>query len=254
MMITIQKGLLFSILLFGNLIPSLLHAEEFNVAVATNFRETLQQLVKTFEKSTGHQAIITADATGKLYAQIKSVAMFDILLAADVQTPKTIEAEGLGVANTRFTYAVGNLVLWSPQKGLVDSKGSILRSDKFIHLALPDPKIGPYGTAAQEVMEKLGVWQKLQSKLWFRDSMTETYQVIVSGEAELGFVALSMLKPQQKSAGSLWMVSKDLYTPMEQQAILLNYGKENKAALAFLEYLKDSEARTVIESYGYSVP
>ena len=224
------------------------------MAVATNFRETLQPLVQSFEKSSGHKAIITADATGKLYAQIKSVAMFDILLAADIQTPKTIEAEGLGMANTRFTYAIGNLLLWSPQKGLIDAKGNVLRTGKFTHLALPDPKIGPYGVAAQEAMEKLGVWQKLQPKLWLRDNMTDTYKVIVSGEAELGFVALSMLKPQQKNEGSQWLVPKNLYAPLEQQAILLNYGKDNQAALAFLEYLKSSEAQTVIESYGYSVP
>lgn len=249
---SLQSCLLSSTLLLSNLVPSWLQAEEFNVAVATNFRETLKNIVQTFEKSTGHKAIITADATGKLYAQIKSVAIFDVFLSADIQTPKLIEADGLGVANTRFTYAIGNLLLWSSQKGLIDSKGEILRNGKFAHLALPDPKIGPYGVAAQEAMEKLGVWQPLQPKLWLRQSMTDTYKVVVSGEAELGFMALSMLNPRQQSEGSMWVVPKNLYTPLEQQVILLS--KENQAALDFLAYLKGPQARMAIESSGYSVP
>ncbi|NJO16361.1 MAG: molybdate ABC transporter substrate-binding protein [Thioploca sp.] len=234
---------------------SAVSADEFNLAVATNFHDTAKRLVNLFAKRTGHQAIITAGSTGKLYNQLKEKkASFDIFLSADVETPQLIEKQGLGVDNTRFSYAIGKLVLWSPQEGLVDAKGEILQQGKFEHLSIADPQVGPYGVIAQEVMANLSVWEKLQSKLLLHENMTTTYQTIKKGESQLGFVALSMLDPNQKIVGSFWVVPTNLYTPIEQQAILLQAGKNNKAALAFLDFLKTPRARNTIESYGYGLP
>lgn len=230
-------------------------ADEFNLAVATNFHDTAKKLVNLFEQRTGHKAIITADSTGKLHNQVKEKsAAFDVFLSADVETPQLIEKEGLGIANTRFSYAIGKLVLWSPQEGLVDARGEILQKGEFQHLSIPDPQVGPYGVIAQETMKNLNVWEKLQSKLLLHENMTETYQTIKTGKAQLGFVALSMLNPNQKIAGSFWVVPTNLYTPIEQQVILLQRGKDNKAALAFLDFLKTPRARNTIESYGYGLP
>jgi molybdate transport system substrate-binding protein len=230
-------------------------ADEFNLAVATNFHDTAKKLVNLFEQRTGHKATITADSTGKLHNQLKEKsATFDVFLSADIETPQLLEKEGLGIANTRFSYAIGKLVLWSPQEGFVDAKGEILQQGEFQHLSIPDPQVGPYGVIAQETMKNLNVWEKLQSKLLLHESMTQTYQTIKTGKAQLGFVALSMLNPNQKIAGSFWVVPTNLYTPIEQQVILLQSGKANKAALAFLDFLKTPRARNTIESYGYGLP
>ncbi len=238
---------------FGHTLPIL--ADEFNLAVATNFHNTTKKLIKLFEKRTGHQAVITADSTGRLYKQLKEKqAPFDIFLAANVKTPKLIEEEGLGIADTRFSYAIGKLVLWSPQEGFVDIKGEVLKTGEFEHIVIPDPKVGPYGVIAQEAMKNLTVWEQLQPKLLLRRSMTQTYQTVKNGEAQLGFVALSMLNPNQRIEGSFWIVPTYLYTPIEQQAILLQHGKDNKAALAFLDFIKTPRARNTIESYGYGLP
>jgi molybdate transport system substrate-binding protein len=241
------------ILVIGH--SSWVFADEFNLAVATNFHDTAKKLVNLFTKRTGHQAIITAGSTGKLYNQLKEKkAAFDVLLSADIETPQLIEQQGLGVANTRFSYAIGKLVLWSPQEGLVDAKGEILQQGKFEHLSLADPQVGPYGVIAQEAMTNLNVWEKLQPKLLLHENMTKTYQTIKTGESQLGFVALSMLNPNQRIVGSFWVVPTNLYTPIEQQAILLPAGKNNQAALAFLDFLKTPRARNTIESYGYGLP
>jgi molybdate transport system substrate-binding protein len=230
-------------------------ADEFNLAVATNFYDTAKKLVNLFAKRTRHQAIITAGSTGKLYNQLKEKpAAFDVFLSADIETPQLLEQQGLGVANTRFSYAIGKLVLWSPQEGLVDAKGEILQQGKFEHLSIANPQVGPYGVIAQEAMTNLNVWEKLQPKLLLHENMTKTYQTIKTGESQLGFVALSMLNPNQRIVGSFWVVPTNLYTPIEQQAILLPAGKDNQAALAFLDFLKTPRARNTIESYGYGLP
>lgn len=228
-------------------------AEDFQIATIVNFRETLEVLLKSFEKATANKATITADSAPNLYQQIKGGVPFDVLLSSDVNTARTLEEEGLGVAATRFTYSIGKLALWSPNPNLVDGKGEILRRGEFDHLAIINPK-GPYGIVTQQVLEKLGLWEDLQRKLVFVDTFGQMHQLITEGKAELGFTALSMLHPSGKIEGSFWMVPKNLYAPIEQQAILLKHGANNKAAKAFLDFLKSPQARNVIETYGYSLP
>jgi molybdate transport system substrate-binding protein len=230
-------------------------AAEFNLAVATNFHNTTKKLVKLFAKRTGHQAIITAGSTGNLYKQLKEQsAAFDVFLSADAETPQRIEKEGLGIANTRFSYAVGKLVLWSPQEKFVDAKGEVLQKGEFEHISIANPQVGPYGVIAQETMTNLNIWEQLQPKLLLHKNMTTTYQTIQTGKSQLGFVALSMLNPNRRIEGSFWIVPTNLYTPIKQQAILLQAGKNNETAIAFLDFLKTPRARITIESYGYGLP
>ncbi|OQW95606.1 MAG: molybdate ABC transporter substrate-binding protein [Beggiatoa sp. IS2] len=242
---------IFFILLFNSY--SVVYAEEFQIATIVNFHETLEVLLKSFTKNTGHKATITADAALNLHKQIKDGATFDILLSSDVNTPRMLEEAGLGLAGTRFTYSIGKLILWSPNPQLVDSKGEILHRSEFEHLVMINPK-GPYGIVTQQVLEKMGVWENLQAKLIFVDTFTQMHQAIAEGKAQLGFTALSMLHPSGKIEGSFWMIPKNFYSPIDQQAILLKHGADNKAAKAFWDFLKSPQARNVIETYGYSLP
>ena len=227
-------------------------ADEVQVAVAANFTAPMQQIAALFEKDSGHKASLAFGATGKFYAQIANGAPFEILLAADDETPARIEKEGLGVAGSRFTYAVGKLVLWSANADFVDGAGAVLKTGNFKHLSLANPKAAPYGAAAIEAMTKLGVLAEITPRIVQGENISQAHQFVVSGNAELGFVALSQVyKDGKLSSGSMWSVPANLYQPILQDAVLLAKGRDKPAASALLAYLKGDKARAIIKSYGY---
>lgn len=233
---------------------SALHAEEVTVAAAANFSAPVQKIAAAFAATTGHKATVVLGSTGKLYAQIKNGAPFQVLLSADDETPTRLGKEGAGVAASQFTYATGRLVLWSRQAGVVDDKGEVLRSGRFNHLALADPKLAPYGAAAVDVMAKLGLGASLQPRLVQGESIGQAYQFVFSGNAALGFVALSQVMVEGKVAeGSAWVVPAHLHSPLRQDAIVLNAGKDNAAATAFMAFLRSDAAKALIRSFGYEV-
>lgn len=229
------------------------HADT-QVAVAANFAAPAQKIAAEFEKQTGHKAIIATGSTGKFYAQIVNGAPFDILLSADDETPAKLEREGHAVAGSRYTYAIGKLVLWSAKPAIIDDKAEVLKRGSFNHLAIANPKVAPYGAAAVETMKALGVYDALQSKLVMGENIAQTHQFVATGNALLGFVALSQVLKDGKIEGSYWSVPEKLYTPIRQDAALLDKGKDNKAARAFLDFLKTNKAaKDIILSYGYSL-
>ena len=229
-----------------------LRAEEVQVAVAANFTAPMQQIAVQFEKDTGHKALLSFGATGKFYAQITNGAPFDIFLAADDETPAKLAKEGLAVDASRFTYAIGKLALWSKQPGLVDAQGQVLKSGTFDKIAVADPKLAPYGAAAVEVMTQLGVLNTLRPKFVQGENIAQTHQFVATQNAQLGFVAMSQVMADGRLVeGSVWAVPATLYSPLRQDAVLLNKGQGNAAATALLQYLKGDKARAVICGYGY---
>ena len=229
-----------------------LRAEQALVAVAANFSAPMQQIALAFQKDTGHQLRLSFGATGGFYAQIKNGGPFDVFLSADQLTPQKIEAEGLGVPQTRFTYATGQLVLWSKQDGLVDDKGQVLRSKNIQRIALANPKLAPYGAAALEAMTQLGLLDELKPKLVQGDNIAQTYQFVSTQNAQLGFVALSQVFADGKiTSGSGWVLPSSLYKPILQDAILLKNGKDNSAAKALMLYIKGDKAKEMMKRFGY---
>ena len=229
-----------------------LQAAELSVAVAANFTAPMQKIAKAFEKETGHTLALSFGSTGKFYAQIKNGAPFEVLFAADDETPARLEREGQGVEGTRFTYAIGKLVLWSKQPGLVDDKGEVLRTGSFDRIALADPKLAPYGAAAMQTLNKLGLADTLRSKFVQGENIGQTYQFAASGNAQLGFVALSqVMENGQLREGSAWVVPATMHAPIRQDAIVLQRGQGNPAADALMQYLRGEKARAVIRAYGY---
>jgi molybdate transport system substrate-binding protein len=220
------------------------------VAVAANFTAPAKQLAAAFQQKTGDTVVLSFGASGQFFAQITQGAPFEVFLSADAARPKTLEANGLGVAGTSFTYAIGKLVLWSATPGLVDDQGKVLSTGKFAHIAIANPKSAPYGAAAVETMKALNVYDALTPKIVTGESINQAYQFTASGSAELGFVALSQVIKEKK--GSEWLVPQTLYKPIIQDAVLLKPGADDPAAKAFLAYLKTPEALAVIRSYGYA--
>jgi len=257
-----MKKALFSVLTLGPAVVSvvvafttLAQADELQVAVAANFTAPMQQIASQFEKDTGHKLVLSFGATGKFYAQISNGAPFEVLLAADDETPARLEKDGSGIAGSRFTYAVGKLVLWSALPDLVDAKGEVLKTGSFKHLALANPKTAPYGAAAVETMSKLGLLADLQARFVQGENISQTQQFISTGNAELGFVALSQVYKDGKiSSGSAWLVPAYLHEPIRQDVVLLAKGKDKPAAGALLAYLKGDKARAVIKTFGYELP
>jgi molybdate transport system substrate-binding protein len=230
-----------------------LQAAEVSVAVAANFTAPMQKIAALFEQDTGHKAVLAFGSTGRFYAQIRNGAPFQVLLAADDETPARLQREGAGVAGSRFTYAVGRLVLWSRQPGLVDARGEVLKSGRFDKLALADPKLAPYGAAAIETMAALGVLEALRPRFVQGENIAQTYQFVASENAQLGFVALSQAFADGRiTSGSAWIVPPELHTPIRQDAILLDKGRDNPAAVALMQYLRSDKARAIIRSHGYS--
>ena len=230
------------------------YAAEVSVAVAANFAAPMQKIAQAFEQDTGHKAVLSVGSTGMLYAQIRNSAPYQILLAADEETPNKLEKEGLGVAGSRFTYATGKLVLWSKQPGFVDDKGDVLRTAKFERIAIANPKLAPYGAAAMETMSKLAILQQLQARIVQGDNIAQTYQFVATENAQLGFVALSQVFVDGKIAqGSGWIVPAGAHAPIRQDAILLTKGQDSAAAAALLQYLRGERAKSLIRSYGYEL-
>lgn len=229
-------------------------AAEVQVAVAANFFAPMKAIAAEFEKTTGHKAVLSSGATGKFYAQIQSGAPFDVFLAADDETPARLDKENATVAGSRFTYATGKLVLWSARPDLVDAKGEVLRSAKFAHIALAAPKLAPYGAAAVETLTRLGLLAQLEPRFVQGESIGQAFSFVSTGNAELGFVALSQVWENGKlRSGSAWIVPAELHGPIRQDAVLLARGKDNAAATALMAYLKSDAAKAVIRSFGYDV-
>ena len=227
-------------------------ADEVSVAVAANFTAPMQRIAADFEKATGRKAQLVFGSTGKFYAQIKSGAPFQVLLAADDETPARLVKEGDGVAGSQFTYAIGRLVLWSPKPGFVDDKGEVLKSGRFEHLSIANPKLAPYGLAAVETLKALGLADALQPRLVIGESITQAQQFVTSGNAELGFIAFAQIhKDGRLIDGSYWPVPGKYHTPIRQDAVVLDKGKASAAATALLGYLKSPAAVAVIRAYGY---
>jgi molybdate transport system substrate-binding protein len=229
-------------------------ADDIEVAVAANFTVPMQKIAAEFEKDTGNKVRLIFGATGKFYAQIKNGAPFEILLAADDATPTKLVQEGNAVAGTQFTYAVGKLALWSNKPGLVDDQGAVLKRADITHVAYCNPKLAPYGAAAVETMKALGVLDSLAPKLVQGENITQAYQYVVSGNAEIGFVALSQIfKDGKITEGSAWMVPGNLYSQIRQDAVILDKGKGHATATQLMQYLRSDKAIAVIRSYGYAL-
>ena len=228
-------------------------ADEVQVAVAANFTAPMKLIAAAFEKDTGHKAVLTFGATGKFYAQITNGAPFDVFLAADDETPARLEKEGAAVNASRFTYATGQLVLWSAQPGAVDAHGEVLRTGDFKKLAIAAPKLAPYGAAALETITKLGLRSRLEPRIVTGESIGQAFSFVATGNAELGFVALSQVYENgQIKGGSAWVVPAVLHSPIRQDAVLLIKGAGNKAAAMLLAFLKTESAKAVIRSFGYA--
>jgi molybdate transport system substrate-binding protein len=225
-------------------------AGSVNIAVAANFTEPAKEIATLFKAKTGHDAVLSFGASGQFYTQIKESAPFGIMLSADDERPKKLVDDGLGVASSRFTYAIGKLVLWSKDANTVNGEES-LKANAFNKLSIANPTAAPYGAAAVETLKALKLYDTLQPKIVMGNSIGQAFQFIDTGNAELGFVALSQLMPN--AGGSRWMVPQNLYTEIRQDAVLLKSAENNDAAKAFLTFLRGPEARAVIEKFGYAL-
>jgi molybdate transport system substrate-binding protein len=233
--------------LFALLLNSSAIAGEAHIAVAANFALPARHLAQAFGQASGHKLMLASGSTGKFYAQVKSGAPFDVLLSADEETPRRLEAEKLSVPGSRFTYAVGRLVLWAPKTKSAKEAEATLANQEFKRLAIANPRLAPYGAAARQTLENLGLWESLNSRLVQGENIAQAFQFVASGNAEAGFVALSQI---DRSAPH-WLVPERLHAPLRQDAVLLARGADNAAARGFLEYLKTAPARERIRSYGY---
>jgi molybdate transport system substrate-binding protein len=229
-------------------------AHEVQVAVAANFTAPMQKIAAEFEKDTGHKAVLAFGATGKFYAQIVNGAPFEVLLAADDETPARLETAHRTVPGTRFTYATGRLALWSAQDGYVDNQGQVLETGHYAHLAIANPKTAPYGAAAIETLAKLNLLDRVRGKLVQGENIAQAYQFVSTGNAPLGFVALAQVyRDGRFTSGSGWIVPANLHGPIRQDAVILAKGGANPAAKALATYLKSDKARSIIRSYGYAL-
>ncbi len=229
-------------------------AGEVRVAVAANFAAPIKAMTDDFRQRTGHTLIASFGSTGKFYAQISNGAPFDVLLAADEATPLRLVEDGKALGASRFTYAIGQLALWSADPKRVDANGEVLRNGDFRKIALASPKLAPYGAAAIETLQHLGLLKALEPRFVLGESVGQAYGFVASGNAELGFVALSqVLDHGVLKSGSLWTVRESLHAPIRQDAVLLRHGEGNPAAQALLDYLKGANAQMSIRTFGYRV-
>jgi len=239
-------------LVAGAAIASLVASDAFaastNIAVAANFTDAAKEIAAAFKQKTGHEAVLSFGSSGQFFTQITQDAPFQVFLSADDERPKKLAAEGLAVAGSNFTYAVGKLVLWSKSPGVVSGEQT-LKAASFAKVSICNPVAAPYGAAAVEAMKALKVYDELKPKFVEGANITQAYQFVQTGNAEVGFVALSQVINDKD--GSRWLVPQALYTPIRQDAVLLKKGADNEAATAFMSFLKGPEARTIIEKYGY---
>jgi molybdate transport system substrate-binding protein len=232
-----------------------INAAELHVAVAANFSGPLQKLAPLFQQASGHQLVMSAGSSGQLYTQIKQGAPFDVFLSADTDKPQRLENEGLALPGSRFTYAVGSLVLWSAKPGMVDGAGKILQTQQFRLIGIANPETAPYGTAAQQVLTKLGLWDKLNQdhRIAIGENITQTWQFAASGNVDLAFVALSQVPAADAGvSGSSWLVPQSMYDPIEQAGIIVAATSQKTAAQAFMTWLRsDPAALAAIRAAGY---
>lgn len=248
-LVALVRGFLLGVACLGSAV-----ADEVQVAVASNFAGPFQQIATGFMAATGHQLVVSTGSTGKFHTQIRNGAPFAVLIAADDETPARLISEGLAVAGSSFTYALGRLVLWSAQPGYVDARGEVLSKGAFQHLAMANPKLAPYGAAAMQVLVKLGLLDKLAPRIVQGENIAQAHQFIATGNAELGFVALSQVSVSGKpQTGSSWLVPTELHSPIRQNAVLLSVGARQAAAQALLAYLRSDAAKAVIQSWGYGL-
>lgn len=251
-MLTILNRLLLLILLALAITP--VWSASVHVAVASNFTKPMKVIAANFEEETGHRALVSYGSSGKLLGQIRHGAPFEIFLSADQDKPNKVEADGLAVPDSRFTYAIGKLVLWSADENTVDEEGEVLKSDDFQHVAIANPVTAPYGQAAIQTMQKLELAETLKDKIVQGESISQTKEFVSSSNAELGFVALSQVtKGGEITEGSAWHVPDDFYSPINQDAILLKTGENNEAAKALYAYLKSDGVQAMIQSFGYDL-
>ena len=229
-------------------------AGEVQVAVASNFVGTLHELAQDFEATTDDRVLISSGSTGKLHAQITHGAPFEVFLAADEDSPRRLEQDGQAVADTRFTYALGRLVLWSARPGVVDDGQTLLTEGKFRHLALANPRTAPYGAAAMQLLTALDLWESVEPRVVLGENVAQAFSFVSTGNAEIGLVALAQIAGLDESRqGSFWVVPRKLHSPIEQQAVLLVAGGDNPSAARFMAYLRSPAARSIIERSGYEV-
>ena len=250
------RGPIFTILLVCGLLSSPVRAGEVSVAVASNFAAPMERLAPLFQKESGHTVKVSAGASGKLYAQIRGGAQFDVFLSADEEMPKQLMQDGFAVGGSRFVYATGRLVLWSAQPDLVDEKASVLNKGNFKMLAIANPRFSPYGVAAKETLTKLTMWNSIQEKLTKGENVTQTYQLVATEKADLAFIALSQVMRDGKvvEGGSWWLVPPEMHQPIRQSAVLLSHAKDPAVAKAFLAFLRSEKARAVMRGFGYEAP
>jgi molybdate transport system substrate-binding protein len=246
---------LITVLISSMLLLVSVHATEVKVAVAGNFAQPMKDIAAEFEKDTGHKLSLTQGATGKFYAQITNGAPFEVFLSADDETPSKLVKEGKAISGTQFTYAVGRLVLWSPDEKLVDQGGAILKTDRFKFIAIANAKVAPYGRAAVQTMHKLGVLSAIEPRVVQGESISQTHQFVTTGNAQLGFVALSQVWENNRiKSGSGWIIPEEMHEQLRQDIVLLNSGKDSSAATALINYLKSDKAKKIIGRYGYKLP
>lgn len=234
------------------LLPIASLADIIRIAAASNFAPTLKAIAPYFERQTGHKIVISTASTGKHFAQIKQGAPFDLFFAADSEHPQLLEQTGAAVADSRFTYALGKLVLWSTDPDLLDRDASVLRKGDFRYLAIANPKLAPYGRAAKQILEDFKLWDHLQTKIVRGENIAHTFQFVYSGNAQLGFIARAQLTQLQSgNQGSAWPVPQSLYGPIEQQAVLIT---SKDSAKAFLEFVKTPQMLEIIQGFGYGTP
>lgn len=228
---------------------------EVRAAVAANFTATMNELSRAFTEATGHKVVASFGASGQLFAQISNGAPFDLMLSADNQYTAQLIDKGLGVADSRFIYARGQLALWSSEAGYVDAKGDVLKKAAYSKLAVANPKTAPYGRAAEQALKALGLYETVQARFITGENIAQTQQFVASGNVPLGFVALAQVYalPEDKR-GSFWIVPAELHEPIDQEAVLLQSARDNTAAKAFLAYLQSPEAQRIIRRYGYELP
>jgi molybdate transport system substrate-binding protein len=247
-----HRSLIALVLIFSS---NLVLADTTLVAVAANFSKPMQEIADSFAKDTGHNAKLSFGSSGKFVSQIQNGAPFEVFFSADESGPAKLEIDGLGVSGSRTTYAIGKLVLWSATPNFVDADGKILVTGNFKHLAIADPKLAPYGAAAVDYLQKHGLLEKIQPLLVLGENITQAHQFVSSGNAELGFVALSQVIENGKiSNGSGYIIPSEQYAAIKQSVILLNQGSDNPAAKALLDYLKTDKAKGIISKFGYELP
>ena len=230
------------------------HAAEAQIAVAANFAEPIKAIGAVLQKTTGHTLKVTLGATGNLYAQIKNGAPFDVLLAADTNTPEKLEKEGMTQPGSRFTYATGKLVLWSVNAATVDAKGQVLKKTDLGKVSYANPKTAPYGAATLKALDSLGLTAAITPKLVQGESIGQAFAFAATGNADVGFVAMSqVLEGGKLKGGSMWVIPQTLYDPIRQDAVVLQHGADNQAAKALMQLLKSPNIKDLIRSYGYEL-